>query len=33
MSDFIMGFVELIKNIVAQIQDLITQIRASNDKK
>lgn len=33
MTDFIMGFVDLIKSIVAQIQDLIKQIRASNDKK
>lgn len=31
MTDFIMAFIEIIKNIVKAMQDMIAQIRAEND--
>ncbi len=31
MTDFIMQFMDFIKNIVAAIQDMVKQIRAKND--
>lgn len=33
MTDFITGFVDLIRGIVAQIQDLIKRIREGNHNK
>ena len=31
MSDFIMMFYDIIKSIIASVQDLVKQIRAKND--